>query len=920
MPDARGLRAGLHLHVHQEVLEELLRRVDVRRRRRRAHLVEDVGDQGVALQGAHLVVDRLQYVQPVIRVVAGPQGGLQVAHGGGVRLVGGGLDQRRRRHAQLLDPRIGGVDLAEGCQVRQVGGGLAEPRQQGVQRGGIPAGEREEQAAGRLGRPGRVLEDGQQPLLVPRCQLRLDPGEVQQRQADLEQRRGGGLVRAAGNGQAVEPALPADLVVGVGRQVGGLRRRQPQRRGQGRCLQEADIDRAQVVGQGRRVEVAGGDDLPAPPRRLPADSKRSPILNREREGVERPGPQLDRRAVAPQVAAVQQRHRRPAQGQRYGGTGVGLDLQVVVAVFRRLQIAAPAAGDGVGGQPRRFHGRQVIEGGAGAVAHRVADRHRIEHGGGEGDVGLGRRSDHLQRLLVLAAALQVGQQCGQQVRAPLCLRGGGGHIGGVVCQQLRIAVKEPPALLVQLVHGVLECLRHPAHALEAVAGGVGHYPGGVGEPLAQVVVGDAPRRRVQNRLLQGGLSVGVCDIGDDGPAQQTEEAVGRLVAVDQRQPRPGNLAVRVVGQGELALDGGEIPAQAAGKTGNRGLVRRRPAADVLVPEQVQRLHRLQRYGAQAAEQVEQAQHGWGGRVGGGEGVQAAERGEQEKLPHAELQLARQPAPPEDRTDRIQVQRGVGIVAQRRGDRAKLLVGELKGRPQGLRMGQQFRRAAEDMAEAVVGEGPVLRLQRRAEEHLPVERGGALGIDRGEAGQQGLQVLFHLQLEPVHHPPEHAEARQQGEEARIQPGQVGRLIRLVGGLLRRVERRDRLVGLLDAPAQLAPESDEAVKADKVEGAEPVGAAVGVGVAELQRVEAAQVAGAAGVGQGQPGVGVDETRLEDLDDLLVGERQPAREGPGVGQFAQYLVLRGRRRVAVELLQRDGAVGQQGVLGAGETQLFH
>jgi hypothetical protein len=44
MADARGLHAGVHLHIHQEVLEKLIRRIDLRRRRVLAHLVQDIGD------------------------------------------------------------------------------------------------------------------------------------------------------------------------------------------------------------------------------------------------------------------------------------------------------------------------------------------------------------------------------------------------------------------------------------------------------------------------------------------------------------------------------------------------------------------------------------------------------------------------------------------------------------------------------------------------------------------------------------------------------------------------------------------------------------------------------------------------------------------------------------------------------------
>ena len=47
------------------------------------------------------------------------------------------------------------------------------------------------------------------------------------------------------------------------------------------------------------------------------------------------------------------------------------------------------------------------------------------------------------------------------------------------------------------------------------------------------------------------------DVGDERVVQQAEEEVGRLVAVDQRHSGARDLAVRIVGDGELALDGGE---------------------------------------------------------------------------------------------------------------------------------------------------------------------------------------------------------------------------------------------------------------------------------------------------------------------------------------------------------------------------
>ena len=61
---------------------------------------------------------------------------------------------------------------------------------------------------------------------------------------------------------------------------------------------------------------------------------------------------------------------------------------------------------------------------------------------GEVRIGLGRRADRLQRLLALAAPLELGQEVRQQRGALLFHRVGGGDICVVEWQQLGIAREE----------------------------------------------------------------------------------------------------------------------------------------------------------------------------------------------------------------------------------------------------------------------------------------------------------------------------------------------------------------------------------------------------------------------------------------------------------------------------------------------
>src|SRR5262245_22017553 len=67
-------------------------------------------------------------------------------------------------------------------------------------------------------------------------------------------------------------------------------------------------------------------------------------------------------------------------------------------------------------------------------------------------------------------------------------------------------------------------------------------------------------------------------------------------------------------------------------------------------------------------------------------------------------------------------------------------------------------------------------------------------------------------------------------------------------------------------------------------------------------------------------VDEAGLDDLDDVLVRDTHPQREGFHVTQDIKNTAYRSRRRESVETLQRNCPISQQRVLCAGEPKLFH
>ena len=277
MADARGLHARLHLHVHQEVLEELVRRVDVRGRRVRAHLVQDVGDQRVALQAAQLVVDRLEHVQPVAsrrsgragrpadRAPCRPSGSLVVA------VISAAAGMPICRHPAQRHRRPGG----SGSDARQIGDALAEVGQQRVERGRRPSGSARRAGYPALRRPlpGPAAPSSRRSSSGESSALKR--GEVEQRVEGCEQ---------LGDGRA-RSGLPVDRQV---RSASPRRRsgsRRGRRSGRSRCASARALPPARrPSGSGRRrarrlsssvagVEIARRGSPPSRARRLPAHAR-----------------------------------------------------------------------------------------------------------------------------------------------------------------------------------------------------------------------------------------------------------------------------------------------------------------------------------------------------------------------------------------------------------------------------------------------------------------------------------------------------------------------------------------------------------------------------------------------------------------------------------------------------------------------
>ena len=110
------------------------------------------------------------------------------------------------------------------------------------------------------------------------------------------------------------------------------------------------------------------------------------------------------------------------------------------------------------------------------------------------------------------------------------------------------------------------------------------------------------------------------------------------------------LPVGIVLQGELCLDGGKVGAQCEGKAGDACERRRRGAADILVPQQVQCLHGCQASGGDALQEADEPDDpGLGRRRHTGiqrrerrERVEPGELAQPHKLEDTEAQRVRKP--------------------------------------------------------------------------------------------------------------------------------------------------------------------------------------------------------------------------------------------------------------------------------------
>ena len=145
LPDARGEHARVHLHVDQEVLEQLVPVRDAEL----AHPREQTGDQGVAAFGAERIVERGGHLQPPLLVVAclhrldDRRRGVRVRSGAGPRLERGGRDAdaalHHHRARQADDERLGGR-IRGGPQGRhRIERQAARPGQR-LERPAVPAG------------------------------------------------------------------------------------------------------------------------------------------------------------------------------------------------------------------------------------------------------------------------------------------------------------------------------------------------------------------------------------------------------------------------------------------------------------------------------------------------------------------------------------------------------------------------------------------------------------------------------------------------------------------------------------------------------------------------------------------------------------------------------------------------------------
>ena len=237
--------------------------------------------------------------------------------------------------------------------------------------------------------------------------------------------------------------------------------------------------------------------------------------------------------------------------------------------------------------------------------------------------------------------------------------------------------------------------------------------------------------------------------------------------------------------------------------------------------------------------------GWLRQIQGQEGVQARHRLEREELAHAEAQPARQKAAAEDGAGVLQIQHGILVKAEVPGDEIELFPGEVgRGAECFYVTGDSgrlcprllvFSPLCQIVAVPILLEDVVQRQDGRGTEHLPVERAIAVGVDGRPASQQRQQIAPGIEPEQVHHRMEVSQAQQHDLEPVIQ-----RQAPVVG-----IEGDDCLVGLLDGPAQLAPQPDEAQQLQELDLFQYIVLKIGPGVAQLHGVERAKIVTAGGI---------------------------------------------------------------------------
>src|SRR5262249_45506763 len=255
---------------------------------------------------------------------------------------------------------------------------------------------------------------------------------------------------------------------------------------------------------------------------------------------------------------------------------------------------------------------------------RVLIRSRIEQPLRGCQVKPRRRAEPLQGLLAFATPREFRPERGQERAALRRGRVGGCDVCVVERLQVRVTGEERAfgvfASSEDRVHRVFEIF---AHAQDVLQRGLRRrrQKARVREPVFEIVVGDLGICR-GDRGLERRRRMGVGHVNRRRVIEQREKGVGGFSPVNQSHPRAGDVAVGVFGRGELVFDGGEIAAQCSGEVdylrrGWGGL-----AAQVLIPDQVERGGGLERPRLQVLYQRDESQNRGirrGGRGGWVEG-------------------------------------------------------------------------------------------------------------------------------------------------------------------------------------------------------------------------------------------------------------------------------------------------------------